>query len=693
MIPTVEDLRSSPMIHRLTDPFNPPGLTNFLGTVQVNRDITGLCCQNFPPFGTGLTATAGLFLDGLYFPSLNRPVTYYWRPDKIIRETEYDGLALKSETVMLTGEKGVIVKLTIENRTGGKKSINLKFGVDSAVTFSLNKWTTFNPPAESDNLSTTDQGRSAVIFKARHSRAVHIQGINLKADRVTRVGIEKNIVLEAGKDRTLYFVSIVDDDEEKALKVFDKVVNHAEEEIARTENDWNNELTAVFTPGNDRYSGYLPVLNTVDSDMLRLYWIAILSVIYFKRDNPYSKVGRAYDTLVPRYWQTVTFIWDYHLSQLVHALLDPFVMQKNLERWMLMDTHKHFGTEYLMDRPVGPWYSVNDFAMLSMSRYFMNWNGEKKWLDKVIRNPKSPNISMKVIEYFRKYADSWKFFKSKNGLADYGGINNLLECVSTYIHEVASLNAGNVHNLRFYASLLELQGDVKTAQYYRDEADRLLPDLQKLYKDGGGYWHARFPDGRMVEVRHVYDFITILNNIAGDLTAKQKAEMFDFFDNELKTAAWLRAISPYDDNAMFSIRPDHQWNGAYPAWPAQAATALYKIGRGKEAFQWLKGVAKSANQGPFGQAHFVETAADPEDGGALKCPPETPFMCDWAVSGGGAFLNVFIESIFGVNAGLTSVDAKPDFQEFDSSAELVNLRHQGKRYVVNKNGIKEIGDE
>ena len=693
MIPTVKDLISSPMTHSFGDLFNPPGLTNFVGAVQVSRDITGISSLNFPPFGTADTVTAGLFLNGRYFPSLNCPVTYYWQPDKIIREAEYQGLFLKSETVMLTGKNGVIVQLTVENRSGTAHDVRLKFGIAGSVTFALDKWANFMPPHESDNKVTVYENRSAVLFSARNSKAIQIQGLSKKADRVSPIALEKMLHLEAGDNQTVYFISVIGSEEKEVCQIYDEVAAHPVNEILKTERDWNSELQAVFTPGNSRYSGYLPTLLTNDQDILRLYYTAILSVIYFKRDNPYSKYGRAYDTLVPKYWQTVTFIWDYHLSQMVHALLDPDVMQKYLERWMLMDTHHHFGTEYLTDGPVGPWYSVNDFAMLSMSRYFLSWNGRYDWLNKCIRNPKDPSLSMKVIDYFRKYADSWNYFKSKNGLADYGGINNLLECVSTYIHEVASLNAGNVHNLRFMADILEMTGNSKNAADHRRTAEALLPDLQKLYKPGGGYWHARFPDGKMVEVRHIYDFITILNTISDDLSDVQKSEMYRFFNDELKTNNWLRAISPFDDNAMFSVRPDHQWNGAYPAWPAQAATALYKIGRGKEAFRWLKGVAKSANQGPFGQAHFVESAVPAENGGAIKCPPEPPFMCDWAVSGGGAFVNVIIESIFGVNSTLKTISAKPDFQEFDANAELLNLRFQGKRYAVNKSGMREIGNE
>ncbi len=54
------------------------------------------------------------------------------------------------------------------------------------------------------------------------------------------------------------------------------------------------------------------------------------------------------------------------------------------------------------------------------------------------------------------------------------------------------------------------------------EAKELIPEIQKLYVDGKGYWNTRFPNNELVEVRHCYDFITILNKISDDLTEKQK---------------------------------------------------------------------------------------------------------------------------------------------------------------------------
>jgi hypothetical protein len=66
-------------------------------------------------------------------------------------------------------------------------------------------------------------------------------------------------------------------------------------------------------------------------------------------------------------------------------------------------------------------------------------------------------------------------------------------------------------------------------------------------------------------------------------------------------------------------------------------------------------------------------------------------MTDWACSGGGSWVSVIIESLFGVKAELGGgISAEPQFASFESKAELHNLFYRGKYYNVSKNGLKEI---
>ena len=143
-----------------------------------------------------------------------------------------------------------------------------------------------------------------------------------------------------------------------------------------------------------------------------------------------------------------------------------------------------------------------------------------------------------------------------------------------------------------------------------------------------------------------------------------------------------------DEDVLFSIRPDHQWTGAYPAWPPETARGLYRIGEVDLAFSWLKGLARSANQGPFGQAHFADSVMELDSGGARKAPSEMPYINDWHSSSSGSWVGVILEGIFGLRPTLAQgITAKPQFGPFDPKAELLGLQYQGKRFGVNKDGI------
>ena len=124
-------------------------------------------------------------------------------------------------------------------------------------------------------------------------------------------------------------------------------------------------------------------------------------------------------------------------------------MRGYLERWMKLDIHKHFGTEFLTGAGVGPWYSVNDYAMTHDRARLPALHRRLAWLDQTRRRSSS-----RVVDYLDSYATNYKQFQTASGLADYGGLNNLLECVNTYLHEVASLNAANVFNLRIVAEIM-----------------------------------------------------------------------------------------------------------------------------------------------------------------------------------------------------------------------------------------------
>jgi hypothetical protein len=188
-------------------------------------------------------------------------------------------------------------------------------------------------------------------------------------------------------------------------------------------------------------------------------------------------------------------------------------------------------------------------------------------------------------------------------------------------------------------------------------------------------------------VRHCYDFLAVLDTMAEDLSSNQKREMSEFFWRELRSDKWMRALAQGDADATWNIRPDHSCLGAYAAWPPMTAKGLYKIDSPERITPWLREVAKAGDQGPIGQAHFVEAVYPPVNGGAFKSSEDAPFIEDWCCIAAGAFTELVIDSIFGAELTLSDgIKVDSHLASFDPSARLEGLRYQGSLYTITKDG-------
>ncbi|MGB7070307.1 MAG: hypothetical protein WBD22_12500 [Pyrinomonadaceae bacterium] len=696
-IPTVESMRSVVMPHKFLDLFNPPGLTNQWGCAQAAMDVAAVRSIAFPPFAQGemnvapLGAggellTGVLYVDGEYFASTKTPIDFVWQPDRVERRSLYKGLELSSVMIVPFKTMSVAVKLTVRNASRTRRKTEIKLAINGGTTKSVKPWNAAYSPGEYDNGRTIDRARNAVLCKSKHTDAYVLQGSSPKPGSIEPSWLIYNFDLAPNEFRSIVFVNSLGESKMAAEKDFDALINGFDAAAKAITDEWNAELRAAFTPGNDRFSGYLPTLVTTDDSVKRIYHSAVMSALFFKRTTPHSVYGTTYVTLAPRYWETTTFLWDISLSAMLLSMLDPVVLKRMMETWMTLDVYKHFGTEFLTGAGVGPWYSVNDYAMSRMAKEYLRWTGDTAWLDKEV-------AGVKVIDRLVTYAEHWRALDTNDhGLADYGGVTNLLEAVSSYVHEVAGLNAANVHNLRFVAELLDHRGETSKAASLRKEAVELGKRVLELYVHGKGIWKCRLPDGSYNEVHHCYDFGTTLMNVGDLIPDAQKKEMVEFFKRELQTPTWMRALSTKDLDVTFSIRPDHQWTGAYCSWPALALSGLFVAGEVDLAMQWMKGLAKSSMQGPYAQANFTETFHPPEsNGGAIKSPSDPPYINDWACVSGCNYLEPIVDSIFGINAGLFGkITAKPQFGRFDPSATLRNINYQGKAFLADKRGVRAM---
>jgi hypothetical protein len=691
--PQLDDFRSAVLTHRTGETFNPPGLTNFHGCLQSAADIMGIQHLTFAPYSTGESALGILTLNDCALHAAGLPIEFRWWPDRIERRMQAGGLDLASTIVMGVRDQTVTVVLRLTNPASGPLPARLRVLTGEGVIHSTTGWKTPYSPRECPAISTTPwdgtppasalvrnemeitPDNDGLLYASRTSPAWSVQAASPRPDRITRRWLEFDWQLAPRGSRELAFFIALGGDRAALLAQLAAWQAEPTAALRAAEADWRAEIAAVFTPGNPRYSGHVPVLRTTNADLRAIYLNAVISVVYFKREHPLSRHGRTYTTLMPRYWVTTSFINDWSLTALLLVMLDPACVRRMLELWLERDIHRHFGTEYVSGESAGNWYSCNDYAMVRLITTYVRVTGDFAWLRRTV-GPRT------VLDHLRACATHYRTLDRGSGLADYGDRNSLLEAVGTYTHEVASLNAANVWVLRETAALLEHLGERAEATAFRTEAAALVPRVRELYAAGTGYWHCRQPDGSLVPVRHVWDFIHTLNFLHADLPETQVAEMVGFFQRELMTPAWLAALSSLDEDTGFSLRPDHQWNGSYPGWVALAASALVKAGRVDLLQQWLPGLARTANQGPYSQAHFVETYAPAIEGGARKAPTEWPYINDWAILCAGGFFEMVLLDIFGLDFGYAKLGTRPQLHGLDPAAVLENVPHQGRLHRI-----------
>lgn len=696
---SVDALGSEEMVTHWRDHFSPPALVNDLGCFQVMPDPMGIRDFLMPPFSGKGEGTGMLYINRKHPASEDVPVGYTWYPDRVRRRATFEGLEVETVTQAAAGEPAALVRLTLTNASSTPRRVEVGIKVAGQLVHTIDGWASMAPTIYhgwTDLCSGMDpksehperwryDGEVGGMRFSSQPKAYSVHGTRPRPDRVEGKTFLYDVSLSAGDTWSLCFVVALGETEREAAERFIRLADAFDETSRKARQSWQEKIEAAFVPNNPVFSGHLPAFHTTEENLARLYYMAFAGSLCCRRSNPLSRYGTTYVTLTPNNWTTASFLWDMMIAAPFYAMLDPLILRKMIKVWLEADLRKCHSVEYVTGKGLSSWYAVNNTAIVRLAYDYLRWSGDFEWLDDSIRGKT-------ILEHLEEHALSWhELDRHGHGLADCGGVLNLLECVSTYVHEVPSFNAMWVAALRQVAAVRRLRGEHRRAEALEEDAALLLKNTMGLYADGKGFWRCRGPDGSYNEVRHVYDFIAALESIAEDLPAHVREEMADYFQREHQTGCWMRGLSTWDDDAHRSTRVDLQWTGSYPSLPAQAINGLYRIGRGEAALQWLRRISPIALQGPLGQAHWVETVRPPFKGGAYKCAADPTHGADWVVVSNGAYPAMFIESIFGVRATLNDgLQWSGRWHSFDPDARLENLHYQGHNYRVTRKGIERL---
>ncbi len=653
----IENYLATSMRHRFVDEWSRPGLTNFLGSVQCDADPTGLRHPIFPPVSGAEEWTAFLTVNGTFLPSSGVEVDVRWCPWQVRRTATVGVWKIESVLAMVPGEHAIVQKIEITN-TGSEAAV-----LDVALRMSgrcvnrgLQGWswvvpsvaTTVGDLHGSSGLNPCVEifhGAGKLFTYPQNPAAACYQTLQPPPHRWNRNGdAAYSFDCPAGGSVTLDFALVLETDGGAAVEAGTRVVADVPGCIARAETAWKQTWSAAFQPDNDFFSGSLEDLD-LPASLAPVAVSGVLGLLAHRRTLRVLDGVPHYNILTPRRCETAFYNWDFCLASPALVRLDPEAVWRHLAIvWSQDDWRKYNQYNFMTGEGFGWPYRADTFNL-----FFAHWNlweasrHSPALLDRVFQTPRGSQTFLVCLEEL-----AFEFRSSLNpafGLADFGGKEGLMECVTTYEHMVASLNAGAVWCLERLADLREETGAPDKAAPLREEAARLAAAvMDQLYVDGAGFFQCLLPDGRQRDVRLGYDTGMVLFGMGERLTANQQQEIVAFFQSELQTPGWLRSLSPQDADATVSgTRADHQFCGSYPAWPALICLGLLKIGQREIVTDWLSGIARTAMQGPFGQAHWDESIVPPTAGGATKVTDELPHGTHWSDISGALFYEVLSE--------------------------------------------------
>ena len=226
--------------------------------------------------------------------------------------------------------------------------------------------------------------------------------------------------------------------------------------------------------------------------------------------------------------------------------------------------------------------------------------------------------------------------------------------------------------MRETATVLRALGDAATATKLELFASNLSSAVRsKLYIPSnatqlGGFWAAEQPNGQLVPVRHIVDFISVATSLSADLSAEHKRQMIEFVRRELLTENWMRALSLSDSSLLHpsanSDRKDHGPLGAYDGWLGETIESFCVLGDYPAAVALARAMGPGYHDGPGGQSHQVFV----QDGKTLRRAAKAAADQQWYELSGAVPANRIITGLFGVHPplNLTSTEDAVDPTSF-----------------------------
>ncbi len=637
-----------------------PTINNADGSAEASRGMLSIDNLSFPPIT--LTGNTGSLLIGDRMTTLDKT---RWYPYQVVRIGTQVNIGIETAVRMVYGKRGLLFHLVLTNN--GRTEQIFKLGINlTANTSKHSSWGWQVPrPQEPDRFDAVamDSGRSLLLKDSEGQLANCFSFENrpdiMKANAHSGEAVW-NVKLDPKQSMTVNYVLAIGYADSTVHAEAEDWAGNFSDAFEQVKTDWQTRFDAMFTPHNKYFSGYLPTLVTPDKDMRRAYYMSAMSLLSILRTGfPVAK--RVYVSNSPQSNCTMVYFWDTSEWANTFALLDPAMLKEYLESWLSKGIYDGYAEEYLTGKLEGPWYSANDLSIFRLINAYLNVTGDTQFLKEKIGDKT-------VLDHLVEIANHWKsLVKPGHTLADYGDASNLLECVPTYVGEVASLNAVNVWIMRRVASIEDAYGSKSVARELNKEADHLYAAVMRLYAPGKGIWNTVHEDGNRVPVHSVFDFATVGLTIGKDLSPKMREQMLRFVERDLVTDHWMRALSLDDIAASASNRPDHGPMGAFCSWPPETMRVMCYFGRYRMALRFLHSCTGVTYEGPFSQSRELLGKSD-NSRVRIAPAPQT-----YNASNGGSFAETILRGFFGFRPDFLNKTIVPDHAPRGFQGKLLNV--------------------
>jgi hypothetical protein len=624
-----------------------PSVVNFAGGVQSTKNLTAFRNLTFPPFSQG-GWSCELLLDGKSLSSTQS----MWHPCEVRRRTTVDDIMMESVMRMPFEQKGVLIRLTLENKSKHNRTLNLSMnGNGQTRQYQSQKWRKWGNerPNDSDYVSSVTDDGKILLIEDKSSPALAAYSFNpipsdLKAEGV-KGNIKWTLVLESGEKAKIEVVFVIGGDIPTVKENARKWASDFSGQFDTAKIRWEERWQASFIPGNKHFSGHFPTLITNDSKIRRVYYHgALVPLLQLRTALPFN--SRCFITAGPQFANSLVYFWDSEMWANTWAMLEPKTMKDQLIKWLSLDIYNCYAMECLTGEGAGPWYAANDWSIFRCIEAYLSMTGDISFLGQVSNGKTILQHLDEIATYYEK-----RPLTKDCLLANYGGPENLLECSPSYIQGVPSLNAANVYMLRRVAEYYKKSGNTEHATELLSKADKLLPFVMSLYESGQGVWNALNTIGQKVPIRHCYDFVITGQALENDLSPTVKSEMLTFVKTELLTKTWMRAMSFKDPASAKSDRPDHGPMGSYDAWPPMTMDVMCRFGDFGGAVTFLRATEVFTYEGPWTQSHEFtgpdSRGYDPIVRIASRGGQDANEVC------GASFAEVIIRSFFGFRPELS----------------------------------------